>query len=145
MNKKHLTISALALILMSACTDSALTGVEPDALAGTWTATSIIITSVANPTLSTEEVAEGAALTLTLGPDVSYIFAFTFPGEPDENETGTYTVNGSTFTTTPVEGIPEEFTIERDGDTMTLTGEDMSDFGGEGNEEAATVVITLTR
>ena len=87
----------------------------------------------------------GDHLTLTLGADGSYTFAFTFPGELDENETGTYTVDGNTLTTVPVETDAGEFTVDRDGDTMTLTGLDTSDFGEQGNEEAATIVITLTR
>ena len=93
MKHKHLTISALALILMSACTEA--TGVEPNDLAGTWTATSIVFTSVADPMLTLDLATEGATMSLTLNADGTYSWAFVFPGEPTENETGTYTVSAS--------------------------------------------------
>ena len=74
MKHRNLTISTLAaLILMSACTEGEGTGVEPDHLAGTWTSTSFVLTSVANPSMSMDLVAEeGAALTLVLGADGTY-------------------------------------------------------------------------
>ena len=70
MKHKHLTISALALILMSACTEA--TGVEPNDLAGTWTSTSIVFTSVADPTLSVDLATEGATMSLTWNADGTY-------------------------------------------------------------------------
>jgi len=54
----------MALILMSACSEA--TGVTADDLAGTWTATSMVFTSVANPEQTADVVAEGASLTLVL-------------------------------------------------------------------------------
>ena len=103
MKHKHLTISALALILMSACTEA--TGVEPNDLAGTWTATSIVFTSVTDPTLTVDLATEGATMSLTLNADGTYSWAFVFPGEPTENETGTYTVSGNTLTTTESDNL----------------------------------------
>lgn len=92
MKLRHLTTSAMALIVMSACTDS--TGLEVDDLTGTWTASSIVFTSTADATVSADLVA-------------------------DE---GTYIVTGSTLTLSQTgEGSPEAFTISRDGDSMTLT------------------------
>ncbi len=67
MKNRHLAISALAVILMTACTDATGVGVEPDDLAGTWTSTSFVLTSVANPSMSMDLVAEeGAQVTLVL-------------------------------------------------------------------------------
>ena len=148
MNKRHLTISALALILMSACSDA--TGVTIDDLAGEWTASSIVFTSTEDATLSVDQVEAGAILTLVLGPTGSYTFAFTFPEEEGEDETGTYTVDGSTLTITPdpeahPEGEVEEFIIERDGDSMTLTAPDFYDFDDLHPEEPSDMVISLTR
>ena len=90
MKHRNLTISTLAaLILMSACTEGEGTGVEPDHLAGTWTSTSFVLTSVANPSMSMDLVAEeGAALTLVLGADGTYSFTFVSNVEPTENEVG---------------------------------------------------------
>ena len=148
MNKRHLTISALALILMSACSDA--TGVTIDDLAGEWTASSIVFTSTEDATLSVDQVEAGAILTLVLGPTGSYTFAFTFPEEEGADETGTYTVDGSTLTITPdpeahPEGEVEEFIIERDGDSMTLTAPDFYDFDDLHPEEPSDMVISLTR
>ena len=143
MKHKHLTISALALILMSACTEA--TGVEPNDLAGAWTATSIVFTSVADPTLTVDLAAEGATMSLTLNVDGTYTWAFVFPGEPTENETGTYAVSSNILTTTEsLENFVETMAIVRSGDTLTLTLADVYDFT-QGVEEAATMVIVLTR
>lgn len=121
------------------------TGVEPANLAGTWTATAIVFTSVANPTLSVDEVADGATMTLVLSADGTYTWNFVFPGEPDENETGTYTVSGSILTVAQTGGSQETMGVSRNGDTMALTLDDTYDFDGDQVEEDATLVITLTR
>jgi hypothetical protein len=56
----------MTLILMSACSDA--TGLKTADLAGTWTAISIVFTSVADPEVSADLVTvEGARLTPTLG------------------------------------------------------------------------------
>ena len=146
MKLKHLTTSALALILMSACTDDGATGVAPDDLAGTWTATAMVFTSVADPATSADLVLEGATLTLVLGADGSYSFIFVFPGEPTEDEAGVYEVSGTTLTLSITgTGSPDAWEISRNGDTMTLTDSaEVFDFV-DGVEEDATLVVTLVR
>ncbi len=121
------------------------TAVEPTNLAGTWTATSIVFTSTANSSLSVDEVANGATMSLTMTADGTYAWTFVFPGEPTENESGTYTVSGDTLTVTPTGGTQETMVVSRNGDTMTLTLADTYDFDGDHVEEDATLVITLTR
>ena len=146
MKLRHLTISTLALILMTACGDA--TGVEPDDIAGTWTATSIIFTQTAAPNATVDIVAvDGAAVTLVLLADATYTFTFTSPLEPTENEAGAYTVTGTNLNLSPTgTGSPETFTISRDGDTMTLTDPDeMFEFDSVVGDEPAALVITLTR
>ncbi len=143
MKNRYLISSALALLLMTACGDA--TGVEPDDLAGTWVATSLVFTSVADNTVSVDEVALGAAVTLVLVADATYTFTFV-SGLENENEAGGYTVTGTNLNLSPTGTVsPETFTISRDGDTMTLTGSDTFEFDPEVGEEAATMVITLTR
>ncbi len=149
MKLRHMTTSALALILMAACTEATGVGVEPDELAGTWTASSFILTSVADPNVWIDLVAEeGAQMTLVLGADGTYTFDFTSTVEEAEHEEGTYTVSGNIMTVTPVtpEGLdPEEMGIVRVGDTLTLTMDDEVVFGPGANSEAAVLVIILTR
>jgi hypothetical protein len=151
MKLRHLTTSALALILMAACTDATSgTGVAPDDIAGTWTATSLIFTSVADNTVSLDEVTDGTVVTLVLRADGTYTFTFVSDLE-NENETGTYTVSGTSLTVTAVTPTPldpETMTISRVGDTMTLTLDDIYDFTPDDTvdeEEAATMVIVLAR
>ena len=149
MKLRHLTTSALALIVMAACTDDTSVGVEPDDLAGTWTSNSFVLTSVANPGTFLDLVAEEQAeMTLVLGADGAYTFTFTSTVEETENESGTFTVSGNIMTVTPVipEGLePEAMTIVRVGDTLTLTMDDEVVFSDGGQAEAAVLVIVLTR
>ena len=144
MKLRHLITSAMALILMSACTDDA-TGVLPDDLAGSWAATAIVFTSVEDPTMTADIVDEGATATFVLDADGSYTLTFTFE-EENELETGTYAVDGDTLTLTPTdaEEDPETWTIVRDGDTMTLTTDDDFEFENDISTDV-TMVITLTR
>ena len=153
MKLKNLTISTLALILMTACGDNG-TGDEPDDLVGTWTSTALVFTSTADPTLSVDVVAvDGAAATLVLAADATYTFIFTLPSggdphspeEPAENEAGTYTVTGNNLNLTQTGATTYTMEMSRNGDTMTLTLPDTWDFNGDGVEEPATLVATLTR
>ena len=143
MKLRHLTTSALALILIAGCDDAA-TGLDADDIAGTWTATSIVFTQTADPMTVVDAVDEGASLTLLLGTDESFTFTFTSP-EENEVDTGTYSVSGSTITLTGSTET-ETFAITRDGDTMTLTDDnDMFEFAEQVGDEAAGLVVTLTR
>ena len=127
MKLRHLTISTLALILITGLGDSG-TGVEPDDLAGTWTATSMIFTQTASPNATVDLVAvDMASLTAVLGADSTYAWTFVFPPDAgeDEDEAGIYTVSGSTLTLSPTgTGSPEMWALARNGDTMTLTDAD---------------------
>ncbi len=131
---------------MGACTDDGVTGVEPDDLAGTWTATAMVFTSAADPTTSVDLVPEGATLTLVLGAEGSYSFIYDSPWEATEDEAGVYEVSGHTLTLSITgTGSPDAWEISRNGDTMTLTDSaEVFDFV-DGVEEDATLVVTLVR
>ncbi len=143
MKLRHLTTSAVALILMSACTDA--TGVLPENLEGTWTATSMLFTSVENAELTADLRDEQATLTLVLDAVNGFTLTFTMPGQDDEIDEGTYDVVGSDLTLSDsIELTGDVYTIARDGDTMTLTILDEFEFEPD-VASAATLVITLTR
>ena len=142
--KTQLTVSAMALILMSACSEA--TGVTTDELAGTWTATSLVFTSVVDSELTADLADEGATLTIAFDADGSFTLTFTMPQEEDEVDTGTYTAVGNILTLSDsIELTTDEYSVARDGDTMTLTADDVFEFTAGEGEEDATLVITLTR
>ena len=142
MKNIHLAISALALILMTACGDA--TGLEPADLQGTWTANSMVFTSTADPTVTVDLIVEGATLSLALAADGMFLWTFTELGAAAETSTGAYSVVGSTLTLAET-GSLKRFAITRDGNNMTLTANDEYDFDEDGLDEAAMLRITLTR
>ena len=128
---------------MAACTDA--TGVEPDDIAGTWTATAMVFTSVEDAELTADLADEQATLTLVLDAVEGFTLTFTMPGQDDEIDEGTYDVVGSDLRLSDsIELTGDVYTIARDGDTMTLTILDEFEFEPD-VASAATLVITLTR
>ena len=162
MKLRHLTTSALALIVMAACTDLTgvddatdvhdetgvddATAVEPTDLAGEWRSTEIILTSLEDNTLFVNLTTQDQAqVTLMLDAEGSYTFTFVSDVEPIENEAGVYTVVEGTLTTDPTgEKPPETWTISRNGDSMTLEGLDDYDFTPD-NFVDVSAVLKLTR
>ena len=139
-------LSALALgaAIAVGCGDS--TGVQPDDLAGTWNATSVTFTSVANSSTSVEVIGLGATLTIVIQSNGSVSLAFNVPGETPSTDTGTLSVSGSDFTLV-IDGDTSTGTITRNGDVVTLsiqTGVEF-DFDDDGTDEAATAVIVLQK
>jgi hypothetical protein len=125
----------------AACSDS----LAPADVAGTWDATSVVFTSVADPsTNSGNLITQGASLSITLAEDGSASLTQD-DGSGPSTDTGTYTINGSDFTLT-LGSDTSTGTIDLNGDTLTIhinTGVQYS-FGG-GAEEDATLVVILTR
>ena len=84
-------------------------------------------------------------MSLTLNADGTFAWSFDFPGEPTEDEIGTYTVSGNTLTISESgDAEPETITIFRSGDSLTLTLDDVFDFAND-IEVDAVLVIILTR
>lgn len=121
------------------------TGVELEELAGTWTAQSAVFTAVADPAQTFGLVADGGTFALTFVADGSYSSVFTYQ---QENETiaGTFAVNESTLTLSETgQGSADDYEFTRNGNTLTLTSPDVWDFDDDGNDDQATIVITLIR
>ena len=120
-------------------------GVTRDDLAGRWNATSIVFTKTENPQESTDVVPGGASMTLVLHADGAYaITSVTSSDDPLNGDIGTYGVSASTLTLRSSDGSAEIFSVAREGDTMTLTLDDVFGFV-EDVEELISQIITLTR
>ena len=146
MKLRHLITSALALTLMSACTDG-LVDVNVDEIVGTWNATEMVFTSDADSEVFVDLIAEGASLSVELGNDGTYQLVILEPGFEPEDEAGTYSVDGAILTLDPIE-FPENDLFEAvlNGNSLTLmSSDDEFDFDDDGIEDAASLEVTLAR
>jgi flagellar basal body rod protein FlgF len=135
-----IALAGAVLLAGAACSDS----LAPSDVAGTWNATSVVFTSVANPsTNSGNVIALGFSLSITLNADGSASVTQD-DGSGATTDTGTYTINGSDFSLT-TGGDTSSGTIALNGNTLTvhITTGVTFDFGS--GDEAATVALTLTR
>ena len=67
MIRRRFTVAMLVLLFALACGDS--TGISPEELAGTWTATEFVFTNQANSSQSVDWIPLGASFTLTIRAD----------------------------------------------------------------------------
>jgi hypothetical protein len=134
--------AVIGLATAVACGDS----VAPEDIAGDWTATSFVFTSVDDPDLTADIIDLGGSVSLTLNANGTYSITFTLGGVP-ETDGGTYTIDGSDITLDEGDSDEVSGTIDLSGDTMTirLTDGVEFDFDDDGTDESATVVIVLTR
>ncbi len=150
MKTSSLGIALLASVALG-CSDSGTTtgptgSATPSQFVGQWVASSYVVTSVANTVLSADFFDMGMTLTLTF-TETDYTGVSTFPGDPDENFSGTYTISGLQITTNEVGQVdPEIFTYTLSGSVLTLSGNDETyDFDNDGVEEPASFVIVLNK
>jgi hypothetical protein len=132
-----------ALALASAtCGDDA---VDPQTLLGTWDATAMQFTSVANPQDQVDAIDVGGAFVITLAANNMCQATLTLPGEPPENLTGTWSASADVFTLQWTgEMFETQFDFVSSGNTLFLTGGHVNfDFGG--GDEEATLDVTLVR
>ncbi len=142
---RRFTVATLVLLLALACGDS--TGISPEQLAGTWTATEYVFTNQANSSQSVDWIPLGASFTLTIRADSTFTATL---GELDgtvDTNTGTVSVVDNVFTIARSgQGSPTPFIAVRDGDVLTLTTTDEDfDFDGDGTDEPASLRIVLRR
>ena len=146
MKTSSLGIALLASVAVG-CSDSA--GPEgsatPADLVGQWIANAYTVTSVADPTMSAELITLGMTLTITF-TETSYTGVVTFPGEPQEDFSGTYTIEGQSLILDEVgEEELETMTYNLSGDVLTLSGEDTYDFDDDQQEDPATFVLVMDK
>ncbi len=147
MKTSSLGIALLASVAVG-CSDSAAGpgSATPSDLAGVWLAVAYTVTNVANTSLSAELVVMGLSLSLTI-TETSYAGIVTFPGEPTEDFSGTYTIDGQSLILDELGEVELETMIySLSGSVLTLSGnDDEYDFDDDGQDEPATFVIVLDK
>jgi hypothetical protein len=141
---------ALSVALIASCggDDEDTTGPVNNDLVGTWDATVIQLTSVADPGTVVELVSQGANGRLVLEADGGFGLSVGVPGEPTEFGNGDW---GATDVLTLIFGDGDiegtwQFDIDLNGDSLRLTGADTEwDFDDDGTDDPATLDMTLTR
>ena len=141
---KRIFTTALLCSSFIACGDS--TGIAPDDIDGTWTATSFMATNPANPAESEDFLAAGGSFTITFRADGTFTSTTVEEGVTD-TDTGTYTVSGSTITIAESgSGSPTPVVATRDGNTMTLTwSDDEIDWNDDGTDDPAYFEMVIRR
>ncbi len=146
MKTSSLGIALLASVAVGCSDSSTSTGpATPADLVGQWVATAYTVTSVANTSQSANLSDMNFTLTLTF-TETSYVGVAIFPGDPIENFSGTYTINGQQLILDETgDDTPETLTYILSGTVLTLSGERTHDFNDDGTEEPITFVAVLNR
>jgi hypothetical protein len=145
---RGLLLMLSALLFASCGGDDDSSGPPDSDLVGTWDATSIELTSVANPGTVVELISQGANGRLVLQSNGDFGLSVGIPGEPTEFGNGTW---GATDVLTLSFGEGDiqgtwQFDIELNGDSLRLTGADSEwDFDDDGTEDPAKLDLALTR
>ena len=138
----------LPALLFAACGDDDSTGPVNSSLVGTWDATVIQLTSVADPGEAVELVSQGASGRLVLQADGGFGLSVGVPGEPTEFGNGDWS-STDVLTLDFGEGDIQgrwQFDIDLNGNTLRLTGADTEwDFDDDGSEDPAKLNLTLVR
>ena len=147
MRTSSLGIALLASVAVG-CSDSGTSTAPatPADLVGQWVANAYTVTSVANTSQSANLFDMNFTLTLTF-TETTYVGVAIFPGDPTENFSGTYTINGLQLMLdeTGDDDELETMTYSLSGNILTLSGEDTHDFDDDGQEIPVTFVAVLNK
>ena len=140
--RSTLWLAALPALMLPSVSCSDSTAVDPESLLGTWDATKVEFTRVANAQDKVDVIALGGTLVMTLSANDVCTGTFTVPGTAPENLVGTWTVSADVFTLhwTGDTGNTQ-FDMSRSGDILTLTGGDVDYDFGVGDEAAKLTVV----
>ncbi len=126
----RLTRLSLALMLVGAlavaCSDDDPTGVTIADLVGTWNATAVTFTAVADTTPATIDLPiPVVTVTAEIEADGSFTFTISVPGTADQVLTGDFEITGAnTFSLTadvdPTNPLTGTFSLSTDGNTLTI-------------------------
>jgi hypothetical protein len=136
----------VTLVLCGGCS-SDTAGPAPEALAGTWVATSAEFVRVASPAMAVDVIPLGGSLVLTLAANGTFTVDFAMPGDPVWSRGGSWEGSFDVLTlryTSGGSGI-NEFDMTLSGNTLTLRGADV-DFAFVGDHvEPAKLNLVLVR
>jgi len=133
--------------LVAGCGDD-VAGPDPALapLVGAWTATKLVLTSVANPEVAPDLIALGADFKLDIQPSGQYTAILIYAGQAS-TEIGIVSVSGNTVTL--ARDFPTASTSTAvyalSGDQLTLDGDTEFDFNLDGTSEPARVHFELVR
>ena len=149
---RSLSVIALLVVFASGCSDSTVaepeSGVTIADLVGSWKASSVLFTNKANTSQQFDIIAAGGELRVTV---LNHGGARTWLdiGPVSDEWDAQLTVSGNQITSVPVESTrpTRHFTVELDGNRLTLTSSDATfDFTlSNGIELPATEVTVLVR
>ncbi len=142
----RLGLSAVAVAGAVACGDS--TGVTVSDITGTWNASSVVFTNLANPSQKSDLIADAdGTLTITFSANGDFSITLTVPPDQPETDVGTVEVRGDTLTLAESgQGSPTDFIASLSGNTLTLTTDDEEfDFDDDGTDEPASLRVVLQR
>ncbi len=115
-------------------------------LVGTWDATGLVLTSVANPQVKADLIALGASFRLNIQPSGQYT-AILLYAQQSSTEIGTLSVSGNAITMR--REFPSRSTsaavFALAGDRMTMDGDSEFDFNLDGTPEPALAHFELVR
>jgi uncharacterized cupin superfamily protein len=134
-----------SLVLASvSCSDSAAP--DPGSLLGTWDATKLEFTRVANTSEKVDIIPLGGVFVITLAANDVCTASLTMPQTAPENMTGTWSVSIDVFTlhwTGDTGNTQFDFSLS--GSTMTLVGGDVDFDFGNGDEPSKLTVVLVKR
>jgi hypothetical protein len=136
-------IGAVSAVAIGCGGDSS--GPSTESLAGSWRATKVEISSVANPTVKVDLVAQGGTVRLVLTEAKTFTLTVAIPGQPDDVTTGTWSSSVDVMTLQYPSGS-WQFEMTLSGSSLILEGADSEfDFNGDDQDEPAKTNLVLTR
>ena len=138
------TLAAVAVSL--ACGGDG-NGPNRDQFAGTWDATKLEFTNVANPSEKVDIIAAGATFVIVLESNGTYQAEIVIPGQAPDNTTGTWSVSSDVITLRETGvSFSLQFNWSLSGNTLTISGADTEfDFNDDGTDEPAKASAVLVK
>ncbi len=140
--------AALLVAVAVGCSDSGdSTGpASASDFVGDWLASSYVVTSIANTSLSADLIPLGMTISITF-TETTYSGTADFLDEVPEEFSGTYAISGNQLTLNETGELePDMMTYTLSGNAMTLSGDDEHyDFDDDGQDDLATFVMVLAK